>query len=451
MHLVHLSVRGVHTENSASNTQENTVQQSKDNPSGEGLSNRAKMADCYTSKIQAIIQNNSGMTLQEKNELIRDLLQQAQNDREIQLLRKISIPANRNVLVGSGPQGNTDNNHNNNNNNQNSDNKNQNNNNSNNQNNDNGTIATHSAPSQPPVNDSKADNGSNNIKNKDNSKKNGQRQPAQKQKEKKQTKGQKRKTKIWEDDNEEEENDDNEEEEDDDQEEGEQEEDEEEEEDDNQEEEEEDEDEDEEEDEDEDEEDEGTEVEEVEEEENDEEENQEGEQEEEEWDEDEDRDESESEDRKKKKDKREKPQTSKRASIGSLLKPSFTNIRLHCQRAKIAFPKQKLSRLYETLSTYLSCPLKNGFESLDRRFVLTPQQRVLFQSPHRQISMSLEKLSVSLILPRATLFKYLTARLKQERARIPYTYSDKILIRNFIRLSKLKRTSVPCVALRGNT
>ena len=447
MHLVHLSVRGVHTENSASNTQENTVQQSKDNPSGEGLSNRAKMADCYTSKIQAIIQNNSGMTLQEKNELIRDLLQQAQNDREIQLLRKISIPANRNVLVGSGPQGNTDNNHNNNNN-QNSDNNNQNNNNSNNQNNDNGTIATHSAPSQPPVNDSKADNGSNNIKNKDNSKKNGQRQPAQKQKEKKQTKGQKRKTKIWEDDNEEEENDDNEEEEDDDQEEGEQEEDEEEEEDDNQEEEEEDE----EEDEDEDEEDEGTEVEEVEEEENDEEENQEGEQEEEEWDdEDEDRDESESEDRKKKKDKREKPQTSKRASIGSLLKPSFTNIRLHCQRAKIAFPKQKLSRLYETLSTYLSCPLKNGFESLDRRFVLTPQQRVLFQSPHRQISMSLEKLSVSLILPRATLFKYLTARLKQERARIPYTYSDKILIRNFIRLSKLKRTSVPCVALRGNT
>merc|ERR1712176_505244 len=97
-----------------------------------------------------------GMTLQEKNELIRDLLQQAQNDREIQLLRKISIPANRNVLVGSGPQGNTDNNHNNNNNNQNSDN--------NNQNNNNGTIATHSAPSQPPVNDSKADNGSNNIK-----------------------------------------------------------------------------------------------------------------------------------------------------------------------------------------------------------------------------------------------------------------------------------------------
>ena len=438
MHLVHLSVRGVHTENSASSTQENTVQHSKDNPSGEGLSSQAKMADCYTSKIQAIIQNNSGMTLQEKNDLIRDLLLQAQNDREIQLLRKISIPANRNFLVGSGPQGNTDNN-------QHCDNNNQNNN-SNNHNNDNGTITTQSAPSKPPVNDNKADSDSNNIKNKDNSK-NGQKQPAQKQKEKKQTKGQqKRKTKIAEDDYEEEEEEDDDDEEEDheeeeDDQEGEQVEDEEEEDDDDQEEEEEEE------------EEEGEEVEE----ENDEEGEQEGEQEEEEWDEDEDRDESEDdnkekgEDRKKKKDKMEKPPANKRASIGHLLKPSFANIRLHCRRARITFPKQKLSQLYGTLSTYLSCPLKNGFESLDRRFVLTHQQRVLFQSPHKQISMSLEKLSVSLILPRATLFKYLTTRLKQERAHIPYTNSDKILIRNFIRLSKLKRTSVPCVALRGNT
>ena len=140
----------------------------------------------------------------------------------------------------------------------------------------------------------------------------------------------------------------------------------------------------------------------------------------------------------------------KRANIGQLLKPSIKNIKLHCRRARIPFPAQKLTQLHKTLSAYLSCPLKNGFESLDRRFVLTRQQRVLFQSPQKEISMSLEKLSVSLILPRKNLFAYLTARLKQDKAHIPYSNSDKILIKSFIRLSKLRRTSVPCVALRGS-
>ena len=103
---MHLSVRGLQTENPATH-QRDTVQHSKEapsGPSGEGLSNPENMADNYTSKIQALLQSSSGMTLQDRGDAIRDLVMQAQNQREIELLRKISLPANRNFIVGSGGQ-----------------------------------------------------------------------------------------------------------------------------------------------------------------------------------------------------------------------------------------------------------------------------------------------------------------------------------------------------------
>ena len=78
------------TDNSANNNQPNTAQHPKDTPSGEGLSNPTNMTDSYTSKIQALLQGSSGMTLQDRGDAIRELLLQAQNQREIELLRKTS-------------------------------------------------------------------------------------------------------------------------------------------------------------------------------------------------------------------------------------------------------------------------------------------------------------------------------------------------------------------------
>ena len=157
------------TDNSTTQ-QSNAVQHSKETPSGEGLSNPENMADNYASKIQSLLQGNSGMTLQDRSDAIRELLFQAQNQREIELLRKISLPANRNFLVGSGnPQDNNNQNNHNNNNNVN-----------NNSNNDSGTVTTQAVPLQSPVTNSVTDNDNSNKKDKADNK-NKQGKPTQKQ------------------------------------------------------------------------------------------------------------------------------------------------------------------------------------------------------------------------------------------------------------------------------
>ena len=85
INLVHLSIRGLHTDtddhnqNTEHNKQSTTSGSgtSQTHLTGEGIKKPDNMTSKYNAKIQAILQNNTDYTLEEKNEIIQELLMQA--------------------------------------------------------------------------------------------------------------------------------------------------------------------------------------------------------------------------------------------------------------------------------------------------------------------------------------------------------------------------------------
>ena len=133
----------------------------------------------------------------------------------------------------------------------------------------------------------------------------------------------------------------------------------------------------------------------------------------------------------------------------NLLNASSKRVKLTCKQARVTFPTKELKRVHNTVKKYFSCPLASNFESLDRRFTLTNDKQVRFQGPSREHKMPLDKLTVSLALPRTQLFAYLQIEAKRKRVQIFYTKSEKTIIKQFVRLSKYKKSFIPCTAMHN--
>ena len=113
LNLVHLSIRGLHSDNQDSNNTKQSNNDKENGPTnsdtshsqlkGEGITKTANMTTNYNARIQAILWDNSHYTMEQKNELIQELLLQMQRDTELDLLRQTQHKANHNFLVGSGP------------------------------------------------------------------------------------------------------------------------------------------------------------------------------------------------------------------------------------------------------------------------------------------------------------------------------------------------------------
>ena len=131
------------------------------------------------------------------------------------------------------------------------------------------------------------------------------------------------------------------------------------------------------------------------------------------------------------------------------MRTSSRHIRLTCQRARIAFPAKEMKRLQGTLKAYFNCVIGQNFESLDRRFLLTKDHQVQFQGLSKEHSMPLEKLAASLSLPRTALFSYLKIANRKKRTLISYSKSERIIIKQFVRLSNYKKSYIPCTAMRN--
>ena len=112
------------------------------------------------------------------------------------------------------------------------------------------------------------------------------------------------------------------------------------------------------------------------------------------------------------------------------------------QRKMIKVKKNPISLGVKLLSA-------QNFECLDRRFLLTKNHQVQFQGLSKEHSMPLEKLAASLSLPRTALFSYLKIANRKKRTLISYSKSERIIIKQFVRLSNYKKSYIPCTAMRN--
>ena len=117
-------------------------------------------------------------------------------------------------------------------------------------------------------------------------------------------------------------------------------------------------------------------------------------------------------------------------------------------KAKIKLPKTKLQYIEHVLSRYFSEKIPMGFESLDRRFSVTKKCVVYFQSRTRQIAMPLHKLIACLSMTKPQLFQYLTTSNKSRQV-TPFSFNEKYLIKNIVRLAHKKKTKIPCLKIRN--
>ena len=121
-----------------------------------------------------------------------------------------------------------------------------------------------------------------------------------------------------------------------------------------------------------------------------------------------------------------------------------------CKASKLPLSvstRRLLQHLATRMSQYLSNHVKEGFESSDRRFVLT-QDGVLHYNHHITISkMPLQKVFASLTLGTAKLFRYLESTSRHNVVK-KYTNAEKVLISNLVRLANIKPKLIGCVKIR---
>ena len=133
-------------------------------------------------------------------------------------------------------------------------------------------------------------------------------------------------------------------------------------------------------------------------------------------------------------------QKSKNGSVTNLIKKTVRGVLVTCSNAKITIPRRNLVMVQKRLTRYFSEKCDIGFESKDRRFVLTPQYRLKFQSRTKEISMPLYKAFATLVLERADLFNYLSGKKSNVTK---FTKNDKFLLKNLVRLSRINISSIP--------
>ena len=124
-------------------------------------------------------------------------------------------------------------------------------------------------------------------------------------------------------------------------------------------------------------------------------------------------------------------------------------MRTICIKAGIKFPERKISHIERILSRYLTDISTIGYESKDRRFLLTNKRVLIFQSRFRQISMPLNKTMASLSLTQPELYSYLVKKAGNPKYLAPFSLNEKILIKNLVRLSGLQRSTIPCIKIRS--
>ena len=109
--------------------------------------------------------------------------------------------------------------------------------------------------------------------------------------------------------------------------------------------------------------------------------------------------------------------------------------------------KRLLQNLATRMTKYLANRVKEGFESSDRRFVLT-HDGILHYNHHITISkMSLQKVFASLTLGTAKLFRYLESTSRHNVVK-RYTNSEKVLLSNLVRLANINPKFIGCVKIR---
>ena len=122
-----------------------------------------------------------------------------------------------------------------------------------------------------------------------------------------------------------------------------------------------------------------------------------------------------------------------------------------CQANKIPTEpklKQRIANMTKRLTNFFSIPVEgNSLESACRRFVLETNGSIVYQHDTAEICMPINKLLASLTLPNTSLFRYLKAT-SPDRQVTPYTIKEKKLIKAFVRTSKMKLNSIPCLKLR---
>ena len=119
------------------------------------------------------------------------------------------------------------------------------------------------------------------------------------------------------------------------------------------------------------------------------------------------------------------------------------------KRAGIKPPNQRHSLLKKKLVTFFKDKCREGFESRDRRFLLTPNSLVHFQSSRNQISMSLSKLIAALSLKQFELYTFLLKLHNNNNRHTRISKDDKLLIKHFVRLSTVRKKDIPCQKIRA--
>ena len=127
-----------------------------------------------------------------------------------------------------------------------------------------------------------------------------------------------------------------------------------------------------------------------------------------------------------------------------------TGFLLKCKNSKIPISttsKRVLHSLATRIGQYLSNRVKEGWESSDRRFLLTNDAFIHYTHHITVAKMSLQKLYASLLLGTTKLFRYLESASKKGAVK-KYTFAEKTLISNLVRLAKIRPKFIGCAKIR---
>ena len=147
------------------------------------------------------------------------------------------------------------------------------------------------------------------------------------------------------------------------------------------------------------------------------------------------------------------PPTPQRGDCGDLLTFTTDSVRDICRLRKLGVSRANLELMNgtsRTIRNYLTVKLKNGVESVDRRFTLDSSGTVTFHDYDGDAAMSLQKLLVSLCFSKSSLFNFLEATSKRKNGAVtPYSNGEKRLLSSFVRLASMNAALIPCLKIRA--
>ena len=132
-----------------------------------------------------------------------------------------------------------------------------------------------------------------------------------------------------------------------------------------------------------------------------------------------------------------------------LIHQSIGTMKKVCTKAGLAFPVERITKIWLSLRKYLNRSSPEGPESGDRRFHLSHEGLLHFHGRFKDITVELNKVLASLTLNQSHLFQYVVERGKQHDGISRYTNDEKVLIKNLVRLANLRKTQIPCQKIRA--